>query len=90
MTLVSRTAPYGKSYASSLTAPNELALRAVTHLVAEIDDRVGTDPTAAAQLSERALSLLLEPRGRALLPYASATIARLLTYRQRVVAAARR
>jgi hypothetical protein len=87
---VSRTAPYGKSYASSLTAPNELALRAVTDLVAEIHDRVSTDPRAAAQLSERALTLLLEPRGRALLPHASGTIARLLTYRQRVGAAGRR
>jgi hypothetical protein len=81
---MSRTAPYGRANAIGLTGPNELALRALRILLAEIDDRARVDPPSADRLCQDVLSLLLGPSGRAVLPYTSATIARLLAYRQGV------
>jgi hypothetical protein len=76
-----RTAPYGKTDATALTNRNRHALRAIERLVDEVDRSAATDPVTAARLADQMLSVLLGPRGRALLPHVSRTVSRLLAQR---------
>jgi hypothetical protein len=78
---MSRAAPYGKTDATGLPEPHGLALRALALLVDELDRRATIDPGSAQRLSGDILSLLLQPSGRALLPYSTDAIARLLAHR---------
>lgn len=58
-----------------------LALRTVGIVVAELDHLEATDRASARRLADSLLALLLGPAGRALLPHATGTVARILAGR---------
>jgi hypothetical protein len=63
---------------AGLANGGELAMEAVGILVAEIERRESVDPVAAERLGRDVLGVLLGPRGRPVLPHATAVIARLV------------